>query len=296
MEPAFILARFVQYAAASILFGSTLLLLWAGLDIRGTRVLLAAAGVAMAIASAVALVVQTAMLAGSLTEALRLETLTLVMQSMAFGPAVAVRIVTGVVASLIVLVLPRSRQALLAVLVSGAVACISFAWSGHAAATEGSLRAVHLASDGAHALAAAGWVGSLFVFALMIWTCRSSDMQILIHALSGFFRLGVALVTVLLLTGTANTVFILGGDVTVLTQTTYGMLLIAKVAGFGVMFALAANHRRWLLPTMRKMTGRTQFSGDGMGGRLQMSLSAESFVGLAILMIVSLIGMLDPFA
>lgn len=295
MEAAFILARFLQYAAASILFGSTLLLLWAGLELRATKVLLAAAGVGLALAGAVGLGAQTALLTGSLTEALRLETLAIVMQSMAFGPAAAVRIVMGLAAALIV-ALPPSRQTLLGVLTCGAAASISFAWSGHAAATEGSLRALHLASDAAHALAATGWVGALIVFLLMAGREFGSTVKVasLAHVLRTFSPLGILLVVVLVVTGLVNSWLIIGFAVWQTASTTYGMLLIAKLAVFALMVALAAFHRQRLVPALLR-NGTTDEGFEHPSSRLaRWSLTSETLAGLAILALVALLGTLSP--
>jgi len=296
MEAAFILARFLQYAAASVLFGSTLLLLWAGLELRATKPLLAAAGVGLALAGAVGLGAQTALLTGSLADALRLETLTLVMQSMAFGPAAVVRIIMGLAATLIILGLPSSRQTLTAILACGAVASISFAWSGHAAATEGSLGTLHLASDAAHALAATGWVGALIVFLLMAARVFGSTVKVasLAHVLRRFSPLGILLVAVLVVTGLVNSWLIIGFRAWQIASTTYGMLLIAKLAAFALMLALAAYHRQRLVPALVR-------NGTTDGGlehpsprRARWSLTSETLAGLAILALVAILGTLSP--
>lgn len=297
MEAAFILARFLQYAAASILFGSTLLILWVRLQLRGAKPLIAGAGIVLAIAGGIGLVAQTALLAGSLTEALRLETLMLVMQTMSYGPAAAVRIVVGLAAALIIWALSSSRRALFAALTCGAIACISFAWSGHAAASEGPLRALHLASDGAHALAAAGWVGSLMVLMLMVGPAfrGTEGIASLAGVMGKFSALGLLLVAVIVLTGLVNSWLIFGFDAWEIVRTPYGTLLICKLAAFAIMIALAAYHRQALVPALKKGASDDEAMQRFLPRRARRSITSETVAGLTILALVALLGTLSPF-
>lgn len=296
MEAAFVLARFLQYAAASVLFGSTLLILWARLELRVSRPLIAGAGLGLAMAGCAGLVAQTALLAGSLADALRPETLVLVMQTMAFGPAAGVRIVIGLAAGLMTLALPISRRVLAANLACGAIACTSFAWSSHAAATEGPLRAVHLASDGIHALAAAGWVGSLVVLALMVVPAPRGNDRIaaLAGVLTRFSALGMLLVAAIVVTGLVNSWLIFGFDAAAILSTPYGALLIAKLVAFTIMIALAGYHRQRLLPALLKSASTNAGVQDRSPSRARRSITAETMAGLTILALVALMGTLSP--
>lgn len=298
METAFVIARFVQYGAASILFGSALLLAWSRIDLPGTRAMLLSGGVALVLAACAGLLVQTAMLTGTLAEALQPGTLALVMETMAFGPAAAVRIVAGVLAILTLMLLPSGRQPILLAAVCGAIACISFAWSGHAAATEGPARLYHLASDAMHALAAAGWIGALIVFARLAYlAARGRDQALLLaQALLDFSPLGIGLVALLVLTGLANGWFIFDTAAPEVATTAYGQLLVLKLGLFVFMCALALRHRRTLAPGLARSLEQSGSAPPKPILQLRQSLGAEALAGVAILALVAAIGLLDPLA
>ncbi|MES2698565.1 MAG: CopD family protein [Pseudomonadota bacterium] len=297
MEPAFIIARFVQYAAASILFGSALLITRSQIEFPGAKALLLGGSVSLAVASFAGLVLQTAMLAGSFAEGVHLETLALVMDTMSFATAAALRGLAGLAATLVLLVLPLSRQVRIWVLACGAVGCVTFAWSGHAAATEGTARMVHLASDAIHALAAAGWIGALIVFVLLAGLAarQAGSAARLAKLLADFSPIGLTLVTLLVVSGLTNSWLLFGYDAAVVVTTTYGKLLVAKLALFAVMFALAAVHRQHLAPALESGARTVGASTTGVVGKLRLSLGAEAIAGMAIFAVVSVIGTLDPF-
>jgi copper resistance protein D len=108
---------------------------------------------------------------------------------------------------------------------------------------------------------------------------------------SRFSSLGILAVGVLLVSGTVNAAFLLGGMHS-LIDTDYGRLLLLKVALFAAMLGLAGMNRQNLLPRL--------LGGAGAGQapvalrKLVQSALAEIALGLAIVCIVGLLGIMPP--
>src|SRR5438045_2510915 len=82
------------------------------------------------------------------------------------------------------------------------------AWAGHAAAGEGSDLVIQLVSDIVHLLAAGAWLGALP--ALVYFLRRAPSHAAAAHATRRFSILGVASVSALVVTGLANTWYLVG--------------------------------------------------------------------------------------
>ena len=124
------------------------------------------------------------------------------------------------------------------------------AWSGHGAAGEGEAGSLQLLADLIHLLAAGAWVGALAAFLALVLTRLAADdlatedmdrVMLAEEALWGFSLVGTIIVALLILTGTVNGWFLVGpGNIASLGQSSYGLLLIAKLVLFGGMLGLAA--------------------------------------------------------
>ena len=304
LEPAVIVLRLMQYVGAMILMGSSLFFLYAHSDtsraagppVPSAQRLIAAAAGLLALASAFGLLAQTSVMAGSIAEGLKLQSLQAVTTGMDLGKAGVVRIAAAVLALVIVLGLRQGRfsWALLALL--GAIATASFAWSGHAAATEGAGKAVHLVSDIAHGWAAAVWIGALVAFFLLLRprTLGSASATALHGALHGFAGLGTVLVAVLIATGLVNSWLLVGPDrIEGLVTTPYGRLLSLKVLLFAAMLVLAALNRFRLTPGLGRVLA-TPDSQVAALAALRKSVAIETAVGVAVLALVAWFGTLAP--
>src|ERR1700680_2281826 len=102
-----------------------------------------------------------------------------------------------------------------------------------------------------------------------------------------FSSMGYVAVGTLIASGLINSWFLVG-SVTSLLTTLYGQLLLAKLGLFGAMLALAAANRFWLVSRMIK----TEDSGAPAVwlGRLRYHVLGEQFLGLMVLLAVSVLG------
>lgn len=304
MDLAIIAARIIQFVAATLLFGVPLFLLY-GLKsadraaLAWPRPLLAAAGLALLLGAAAALMAQTAAMSGDPAAALDAGMIGSVMLETPFGLAMAARGLTAAAALVLCLAIGPGTALWLSLAALGAVAVASFAWSGHGAATEGPGGLPHLLADILHLLAAAVWLGALAALALMVRPGASTSdpaaTRALHGALAGFSGVGSAAVAVLLLTGLVNSWFLVGlAGILRLTASPYGVLLIAKLALFTGMLGLAAANRFRHTPALAAAleTGAAQ---AGLPA-LRRSVALETAAGIAVLVLVSVLGTLAPTA
>ncbi len=174
----------------------------------------------------------------------------------------------------------------------GGIALVTLAWTGHGVMHEGSLGLWHLLSDSAHLLAAAGWVGALAAFGLMLRGTSEQAVPVLAHALAGFEHVGAVFVAVLIGTGVANYLFVVGPNLDGITGGVYAILLCLKLGLFGLMLGLAALNRSHLTPLLQ----RSLAAGDHRAGReaLRRSITLEFGAVVLILALVAWLGTLAP--
>lgn len=295
IDAAVIGLRWVQYLAAVAALGLPLfqsVLLRNPSSRLGTRLAIAA-GLVLAAAALGGVVAQTAMMAGGWTAGLDPAALGYVIQSTSLGMAHVIRAglaVIGVVSLLLGPGRPGSTLAILAY--AGAMA--SFAWSGHGAATDGAAGLVHLAADIAHLIAAAVWLGALVGFCLVLARPRPGDIEATSRALSGFASLGSGAVAVLAVTGAVNAGFLVGADgLSLITGSAWGILLIVKLALFGLMLGLAAHNRFTLAPALSRAVDGGAGAQDPVR-RLRTSVGLEMLAGFALLGVVAAMGVQMP--
>lgn len=268
-------ARFVQLLLLGLLFGMPLI----G---RPPARLLAS----LALAGAMASVIGTAALAADMTGAgiadLDWATFATVATLPGSGVAFEVRLAALVVVVAAALLAPR--QARPVAMAGGAIALATTAWSGHAAASDGSAGPVHLTVDIVHLLAAGTWLGALAVF-----VCDSlrKPAALLLPALSGFAHTGTIIVVLLTVTGVANAAFI-GGlpPPAQMIDSRWTFLMALKLAAFLGMLLLAARHRFQLVPGLAR--GAPRFDA------LRFSLALELAAGVTVVGLVAWAGRLDP--
>ena len=181
-----------------------------------------------------------------------------------------------------------------ATLAGGALA--SLAWNGHAAAGEGVAGAVRLSAGLVHLLAAGGWIAAVLMFLGMLLRGKGAAGNGRLRSthdfLRGFSTLGTIFVAALIVSGIAHYGDLTAWSLSTLVQSTYGNLLLFKLALFGGMLGLGALHRWTLVPRL----GQALTSGDPAQEvrALRQSVTAESALALLILIVVSVLGTLSP--
>jgi putative copper resistance protein D len=188
----------------------------------------------------------------------------------------------------------ESAFPLAATLAGGALA--SLAWNGHAAAGEGVAGAVRLVAGFVHLLAAGGWIAAVLMFLGMLLRRKeasgSGRLRSTHDFLHGFSTLGTIFVAALIVSGIAHYGDLTAWSLSTLVQSTYGNLLLFKLALFGGMLGLGALHRWTLVPRL----GRALTSGDPAQEvrALRQSVAAEAALATLILIVVAVLGTLSP--
>ncbi|WP_333611922.1 copper homeostasis membrane protein CopD [Brevundimonas bullata] len=301
LELAVVLLRLAQYLGAMLLLGVPLFFAFrmptsdAAVERWPRKTLLIAAAVT-AVASLTALVLQTAVMAGSMAEALKPASLAYTAFDMEIGRAFVARAVVAALAGVLLLVLRPGRATWIDLTVLGLMVCASLAWTGHGAATEGAVGAVHLVADIIHAFAAAMWLGALAALGLFLTIPHGDpERDRLTHdALHGFSGMGTLAVGLLVVTGLVNTWFLVGPDrLGGLLTTPYGLLLSAKLAVFVGMLALAASNRFVLTPGFRLALDDDDLKPSAIRA-LRHSLVLETLLAVILLGLVAVMGTLAP--
>lgn len=305
MELAVILLRLMQYAAGFVLLGAPLFALYAlppsgeqaAASLGWPRRLLVWSAAILLLSSLAGLLTQTAVVAGSMAEALKPDSLVAVITSMAMGPSSLVRATAAILALVALLTLRPGLRLWILLVPLGVVASASFAWMGHGAATEGPGGIVHLAADITHLLAAAVWFGALVFFAGLAFSgdaLSPTSHEALHRALHGFAGVGSAVVAALLASGLINSGFLIGPTgVPRLGGSLYGQLLVVKLLFFVVMLGLAAANR--LRHTPRLARASLEDRPRALSA-LKISLMVEAGAALIILGLVAWLGRLAPIS
>jgi putative copper resistance protein D len=188
---------------------------------------------------------------------------------------------------------PIWQEVLATLLASAYLGLLAFA--GHGEEGLGFERNIHLAADFLHLIAAGLWLGGLIPLALLLVYLRRFREESWVSAACAvagrFSNLGILAVGVLLVSGTINASFLIGGMQSLL-DTRYGQLLLLKMALFAAMVCLAGFNRQYLLP---RLCGN---AGIDLGPKtvqwLIRSSVTETFLGLGIIIIVGMLGIMAP--
>jgi putative copper resistance protein D len=187
----------------------------------------------------------------------------------------------------------RLPAAVLAAAIVGALA-----WAGHGGATPGNPGIVHVTADVLHLVAAAAWLGGLVPFVILLGYLRRSDRDgwtTIADLISRrFSNLGIFAVGALLVSGVSNAWFLVG-NVEGLTGSSYGNLLLLKIVLFVGMVLLAATNRQYLMPYLAAGIAESapDFSAR-ITRQLQRNAVLEIVLGLAVLIVVAILGVTPP--
>lgn len=302
-EWANIAIRFGLYADLMLLFGAAFFALYAlrgGDRLSGQvlplRLLLPALALGGILLSAAGMAVTLTTMTGLRLSEVDAETVGILINETPLGVAWKVRVLALLVAAAAAYFIASPTLSLWIVGLASAAALGSLAWGGHAAAGEGLLGIIDLASDTIHLLAAGIWVGALAVLILMLFhpfnSSTEEGIRLAHRSLEGFSVLGTIVVVVLTLTGLLQSWRRVGVDhLFSLPSSPYGQLLLVKLALFLLMLGLASVNRFRLTPAL----GRQVASDGSVGlGRLRASLAVETGAAVFILALVAWFGTLEP--
>jgi copper transport protein len=152
--------------------------------------------------------------------------------------------------------------------------------SGHSAADAGSSWTSELA-DWVHISAACLWIGGLIQLVLVVWPLLPDARR---AALLAFSRLATVCVGLLLLAGVYLAILRLP-ELNDLWTTSYGQILLVKIALVALAFAWGGLHRLLAVPVVAR---------GGTLPRLRASLFGESMVGMIVLLVAAILVNANP--
>jgi putative copper resistance protein D len=301
-----IVARLLHYAAVTTLAGVSFFPLYAYADaepvvlLRWRQDVLLAAAITALLSALLWFVFSVARMSGTLADVADREVLWTVLNETTFGWVWTARLVlpiimVGLFWNRVVSKFGRGRDLVTPVL--AAVLLISLAGMGHAQIEEGVEGIIHVVSDAAHLLAAGAWLGGLvpLVYTLLLHGGESGSVQRsdLNEVLLRFSGMGYVAVATLIGSGLVNSWFLIGNIVGLLA-TPYGQLLIVKLFLFAGMLVLAVSNRFWLVPSLTEGRDDDRNGSTAWIGKLRNHVLGEQFLGLALLLVVSILGTMRP--
>ncbi|MGA7274112.1 MAG: copper homeostasis membrane protein CopD [Candidatus Udaeobacter sp.] len=172
----------------------------------------------------------------------------------------------------------------------------SLAWAGHAGATIGAERPIHLTADTAHLIAAGLWPGGLLPLTLLlVRASRSDHASLLLDAgaiTRRFSAVSLLVVGALAATGLTNSYFLVG-SLPALVTTTYGRLLLMKLFLFSIMIGFGACNRLRLKPQLALANEQNANQPDALR-KLMRNVIAELCIGTLIVLVVGALGATPP--
>jgi len=302
-----ILSRLLHYAAVTTLAGVSFFPLYAYADAEPTtlfrwrRDVLLAAAIVAPLSGVLWFVFSVANMNGTLVGVADREVLWTVLHDTDFGRVWTVRLVLSIIMvglfwNRVVSKFGPRRDLIAPVL--AAVLLTSLAGVGHSQIEEGVEGIIHAVSDAAHLLAAGAWLGGLVPLAYILWPHgrergRPAQRSNLNEILLRFSGMGYVAVATLIGSGLLNGWFLIG-NFSGLFATPYGQLLIVKLVLFVGMLALAVSNRFWLVPSLTKARTDDPNGSTAWTARLRNHVLGEQFLGLTVLLIVSVLGTMRP--
>ena len=119
---------------------------------------------------------------------------------------------------------------------------------------------------------------------------QRSDLNKILQRFSG---MGYVAVATLIGSGLLNAWFLIG-NVSGLFATPYGQLLILKLVIFAGMLVLAVSNRFWIVPSLTKTPTDDRNGSTVWRARLRNHVVSEQFLGLMVLLVVSVLGTMRP--
>lgn len=306
-----VLFRFLHYGAVTTLAGVAFFAFYAYAGCEPTalarwrgRVLLWSALLAL-VSGLGWFAFAVANMSGGLADVADPEVLVSVVQDTGFGVVWTVRMILAVLLVAVTIASSRvqasqakasnGQDLLISLLAAGLLA--SLAGAGHSQIEEGWQGGLHVAADAAHLLAAGAWLGGLIPLGFILLgpagQRNGPDAIDVDDVLMRFSGIGYAAVATLVGTGLVNS-WLLVGSVSSLIHSTYGQILMAKLAFFAGMLTLAAANRFWLVPALESSRRSGAVVSDVWRGKLRTHVLSEQGLGLLVLLSVSILGTIRP--
>jgi copper resistance protein D len=303
MTEAWIATRFIHFAAAMAAFGIGAFRVYAfvgdpgavktpaGIALDRTLARMSAVAAVLALLSAIAIIpFIAAEMAGSNEAALDPAVWRAVLGDTGFGHAWCWHLGFAVVLVGLSLI-PATRRRAQGSMIAALLLLVSLGWVGHAAVDMGG-GITHVINQMTHLIGGGLWLGGLVPLGVLLRraTRPGADAYVGLArvALPHFSQIGYAAVALILVTGTVNSILLVG-SLHAFIATPYGRLLIVKIVLVLTMVGLALVNRFRLLPRLR-----TDASGLVPLRALLHSVIAEQALGIAILAVVALLGTWPP--
>ncbi|GAC1557789.1 MAG: copper homeostasis membrane protein CopD [Herpetosiphon sp.] len=294
-EVGLIVSRLLHYAATLTLFGVSIFPLYIYAKRQTASHLNWATTWWLAAAAFVSGLFWFASVTFNMAGKLDLDALWLVLSETSFGKIWMIRLIFMIILVLATVKLksPSGRLSwLFPALCAGLL--VSLAGVGHTQIENGITHFIHIGADGLHLLAAGAWLGGLVsLFSLVARAVRTSSPGWDAEATNAAIRfsgMGYLAVATLIGSGLINSWFLVGSP-SPLVGTPYGQVLIVKLVLFAGMLVLASVNRFLIVPKLIKAN-----EGHRAGGlvSLRRHIVGEQALGLAIVLIVSVLGTMQP--
>ena len=218
-----------------------------------------------------------------------------------FGRIWLFRVIVSMVFGIILLVSrrPPFRRSFLQTTLVGlsATDLVSLAWAGHAAASPGPFRFVHLLGDALHLLTSAFWPGGLVPLAAFLFLLlKSSQVEavgLAALAVRRFSANSLMAAASMAFTGFSNSIFMVGSFQALLTSA-YGQILVSKLILFFAMIAFGAWNLLLLKPRIAAELLTVNLAQKSAVHFLLRNVLWEIGLGTLVVLIVGLLGITQP--
>ena len=250
-----VIARWIHFASVFVLFGSSFFWFYqraerslagpGGLPraVRATNILLRIAAPVAAVSGVAWLACILINMARDFHSIIDPEDLRLFFFETPFGTVSILRLALLAIGVVIAFMPEHGRWRFAALVPVSAMLLITQAWFGHSAEGKGLYRGTMITVYAIHTIAAAAWAGGLpaLLFAL-IEQCRSGPSEKARHSTldicSRFSLMAMVAVTLVVASGIANAGFRVAGSFLKLFDSSYGDVLLKKIAIVAAMLAL----------------------------------------------------------
>lgn len=277
-------ARFAHFAVITLLFGLAAFPFYAWREYRPSpfdRWLTGLAALAL-ITGGLELAAMTANAGDSPGSAFDPQVVWAVASDTAFGRVWLARLLLAILILTLRLISRPPRDPVL--LAASGLLLASVALTGHSAMPGGALGLAHRVADAVHLVAGGWWIGGLLALLLSARSLGEEAAAVLAR----FSGVGYGAVAAIAATGLFKSV-ILVAPISAGVATGYGRTLLAKLALFAGMGALAASNRFWITPALARGVDRRLWLR-----RLRLQVSLELALAIGVLAVVGALGAMQP--